>query len=153
MTTNNKPLVVKRGDAETLRALGTEMQFLCATDAWSLMHTSAPRDIGPPPHEHDFAEAYYILSGSLRVTLDGSDTVLGAGDFLHIPGGTIHGFKGASEAPAQILIFQAPGDINDFFRDLAREVTKMPADLPRVPEIGARYGIRFAPSSCHAPAR
>jgi mannose-6-phosphate isomerase-like protein (cupin superfamily) len=147
-----QPQILKRGDGETLRALGSEITFLCqVADTWSLMHLSAPLHIGPPPHAHDFAEAYYILSGSLELNLGGERLVLEAGDFVHVPGGVFHGFKGASETPAQLLIFQSPADAGEFFRAVAKEVTNIPADLPRVPEIGARYGIRFAPSTCHTP--
>jgi mannose-6-phosphate isomerase-like protein (cupin superfamily) len=147
-----QPLIVKRGTGETLNALGANITFLCqAADAWSLMHLSAPRDVGPPPHEHDFAEAYYVLAGSLRLTVGDQEVVLEAGDFVHVPGGTVHGFRGASDVETQLLIFQAPGDAGDFFRDVAREVTNIPADLRNVPAIGARHGIRFPPSACHNP--
>lgn len=147
-----QPLIVKRGKAETLRVMGTEMSFLFRdADAWSLTLCSAPRDVGPPPHEHAFGEAYYILSGALRLTVGDEEVVVEAGDFVNIPGGTRHGFAGASDEVTQMLIFQAPGDASEFFREVAREITRIPADLPRVPEIAARHGIRFLPSKCHAP--
>jgi quercetin dioxygenase-like cupin family protein len=148
---NKQPLTVKRGESETIQALGSEITFLHREPgAWSLMQISAPRGIGAPPHEHDFSESYYVLSGSLWLIVGGQEIVLGAGEFVHIPGGTVHGFKGISDAPAQMLIFQAPGDADEFFRACAREITRGPADLHRVPELAARHGIRLAPSSCNA---
>jgi quercetin dioxygenase-like cupin family protein len=150
---NKQPLVLKRGDGETLEALGSRITFLSrAPGAWSLMQVTAPPDVGPPPHEHDFDEAYFLLSGSLRFTVAGEELALGAGDFVHVPGGVAHGFKGGSDGVAQLLIFQAPGDADEFFRAVARELTNMPADMRRVPEIAARHGIRMTPSSC-APQR
>ena len=152
--TNKQPLVVKRGEGETIKALGSEITFLFREPgAWSLTQVSAPRDVGAPPHDHDFDESYYVLSGSLWLTVAGKEVVLGAGEFIHIPGGTVHGFKGTSDAPTQILILQSPGDAEEFFRACAREIKKIPADLARMPELGARYGIRVAPSSRNTPPR
>jgi quercetin dioxygenase-like cupin family protein len=151
---NKQPLVVKRGEGETIKALGSEITFLFREPgAWSLTQVSAPRDVGAPPHDHDFDESYYVLSGSLWLTVAGKEVVLGAGEFIHIPGGTVHSFKGTSDAPTQILILQSPGDAEEFFRACAREIKKIPADLARMPELGARYGIRFAPSSRNTPPR
>jgi mannose-6-phosphate isomerase-like protein (cupin superfamily) len=147
-------VIVKRGEGETISALGSAITFLCQEPgAWSLMHTSAPHGVGAPPHDHDFAESYYVLSGSLSVTVAGREVVLGAGEFVHIPGGTVHGFRAISDAPAQFLILQSPGDAEEFFRACARELTRGPADYARVPEIGARHGIRVAPSACNPQAR
>jgi uncharacterized RmlC-like cupin family protein len=70
---------------------------------------------------------------------------VGSGDFLYVPGGTVHGFRGASETPARMLIFDAPAHAEGFFRDVEREVTEMPRDLAKVPVIGQRHGIEFLP--------
>jgi len=153
-TANKQPLVVKRGEEETIRALGSEITFLCREPgAWSLTRVSVPRDLGAPPHDHDFGESYYILSGSLQLMVAGQQVELNAGEFIHIPGKTVHGFKGTSDAPTQILILQAPGDADEFFRACSREIRKIPEDLARMPEVGARYGIRMAPPPGNAPPR
>lgn len=97
--------------------LGGEITFLCREPgAWSLTRVSVPRYIGTPPHDHDFDESYYVLSGSLWLMVSGQEVVLGAGEFTHIPGRTVHSFKGTSNAATQILIQQAPSDIDEFFR-------------------------------------
>jgi len=151
---NKRSFVVKRGEGETIKALGSEITFLFRRPgAWSLTQVSAPRDVGAPPHDHDFDESYYVLSGSLWLTVAGKELELGAGEFIHIPGGTVHGFKGTSDAPTQILILQSPGDAEEFFRACAREIKQIPADLARMPELGARHGIRMAPPSNNTPPR
>lgn len=141
--------VRKRGDVPVLRVMGSEIKFVCEGEltkrAWSLMECAAPRDVGPPPHHHVWDEAYYVLEGQIRFTIDGRELVLGAGEFVHIPGGTVHGFVGASDATARMLIFDAPAHAEGFFRETEREVRDMPADLAKVPGIGARHGIHFLP--------
>lgn len=152
--TNKQPMVVKRGEEETIKALGSEITFLRRQPgAWSLTRVSVPRDLGAPPHDHDFDESYYVLSGSLTLTVAGKEIELDAGEFIHIPGKTIHAFKATSDAPTQILILQSPGDADEFFRACAREIKKIPEDLARMFEVGARYGIRMAPLSRNAPPR
>jgi quercetin dioxygenase-like cupin family protein len=149
-----QPLVVKRGEGEKIKALGTEITFLCREPgAWSLTQMSVPRGLGAPPHAHDFNELFYVLAGSVAFTVAGQEVVLGAGELVLIPGGTFHAFKATADTPTQLLNLQAPGDADEFFRACAREITKMPADLARVPDLGARYGIRVPPSLCNTQAR
>jgi len=147
---NQLPLILKEGEGETIRALGSEITFLARKHgAWSLTQVTAPRGVGAPRHDHDFDENYYVMSGELTLSVDCEEVVLGAGEFVHIPGGTVHGFKATSEEPARFVILQAPGDADDFFRACAREITNLPADFARVPEIAARHGIRVERSTCN----
>jgi quercetin dioxygenase-like cupin family protein len=134
--------VVEHDEAETITALGSEITFICnEPGAWSLTRITSARGVGAPPHDHDFGEAYYVLTGSLALTIGGREVVLGAGDFIHIPGGTVHAFKATSDTPAQFMVLQWHGDADDFFRACARGGT-------RVPELAAQHGIRMAPSAC-----
>jgi quercetin dioxygenase-like cupin family protein len=145
---NRQSKVVRQGQAQALKVLGTEVRFLCEAEstgtAWSLMEVVLPRDGGPPPHDHDWDEAYYVIEGQVQFTIDGQSYLATAGDFLYTPGGMLHGFRGASDRPARMLIFDAPAHAARFFREVDREVTDLPRELPKVLEIGARTGIRFA---------
>jgi quercetin dioxygenase-like cupin family protein len=141
-----KMTIVRAGMAKGLHVLGGEVRFLCRSEdtggAWSLMETVIPKDAGPPPHHHAWAEAYYVIEGALDFTIDGQPLRVEAGDFAHAPGGVVHGFKGATDAPARMLIFDAPAHAAGFFEAVDREVNS-PEDLQKVPEIGARNGIHF----------
>jgi quercetin dioxygenase-like cupin family protein len=143
-----QPVVVKQGDGEELPVLGTHVKFVCSADrtahAWSLIECAAGRDAGPPPHHHAWDEAYYVLAGKVRFSVGEREVVLGAGEFVLIPGGTVHGFQGASD-DARMLIFDAPAHSEAFFREASREVQQIPDDLPKVPVIGERHGIHFLP--------
>lgn len=144
-----KQLIVKRGSAEALSVMGAEVSFLCTADntakAWSLMEVALPRDAGPPLHAHPWDEAYYIVEGQVWFSLEGRDQLVAAGDFIYAPGGTLHGFKGDSDQPARVLIFDAPAHAEGFFREVDAEV-KGPEDMRKVPEIGSRHGIDFVPT-------
>lgn len=144
---DKQTVVVKQGQAEELNAMGAAVRFLCGAEktghAWSLMEVEVPEKVGPPPHHHPWDEAYYVVAGHVRFVLDGREQVFNAGDFIYAPGGTVHGFQGASSQPSRMIIFDAPAHAESFFRDLNREVKQMPRDLPKALEIGERHQIHF----------
>jgi quercetin dioxygenase-like cupin family protein len=141
-------MVVRQGEGETLGIMGAAVRFLCQAEStdrkWSLMEVSLPEGAGPPPHSHAWDEAYYVIEGDVRFSLAGTERSMRAGDFLYAPGGTVHGFSGASSQPARMLIFDAPAHAASFFREVEQQV-KSPADMAKVPAIGAKHGIDFRP--------
>lgn len=143
---SKQALVTSRTQSEALNVMGADVVFLCPADkterAWSLMEVVLPMHAGPPPHHHPWDEAYYVVDGEVRFSLAGQDRHVRAGDFLYAPGGTLHGFQGASEHPARMLIFDAPAHTEAFFREVDSEVRR-PEDMHKVPGIGARHQIHF----------
>jgi quercetin dioxygenase-like cupin family protein len=69
-----------------------------------------PAGGGPGPHFHRaMSEAFFVLSGTMKL-FDGNDWIDGTeGDFLYIPPGGIHGFRNEAPAPASVLMLFAPG--------------------------------------------
>ncbi len=144
---NRQAVAVRRGEGETLSVLGTQVRFLCegarTNHRFSLMEVVLPKDQGPPPHDHPWDEAYYVLEGQVRFRLGEDEQVFQGGDFIYAPGGVIHSFQGAAEQPARVLVFDAPATAEGFFRDVNREVKSYPADLAKIPEIGLRHDLHF----------
>jgi len=142
-----RPTIVRSRDVQPLRVLGTEVRFLCEAEstrgAWSLMEVTLPLDSGPPPHVHDWDEAYFVIAGSVDFSVGERRFTARAGDFVYTPGGVAHGFRGSSATAAQVLIFDAPAHAGTFFRSVDREVQSLPGDLSKVLGIGADTGIRF----------
>jgi quercetin dioxygenase-like cupin family protein len=139
--------IVRAGERKPLNVLGMPLTMLCeATETkgnWSLFEEEVPLGMGPPPHRHDWDEAYYILDGHIDFVIDGDRVRSSRGDFNYLPRGTIHGFKGASESPARVLIFASPAHGSEFFHELSERVRKTPDDLAKIPEIGRQHGIEF----------
>lgn len=76
---------------------------------------------GPGPHYHRaMSEAFFVLSGTMKL-YDGHDWLAGRqGDFLYVPPGGIHGFSNDADEPASILILFAPGAPREaYFEGLA----------------------------------
>ncbi|HET7816777.1 MAG TPA: cupin domain-containing protein [Sphingomicrobium sp.] len=146
--------IVKAGERAPLNVLGMPLRFLCDSretgGAWSLFEEEVPLGMGPPPHRHDWDEAYYVLEGEVEFQIDGERVQSKAGDFNYLPRNTVHAFRGASSSPARVLIFAAPAHASEFFEEVNSEVRSLPDDLAKIPEIGRRHGIQFLPPE--APA-
>lgn len=142
--------IVRAGERKPLNVLGMPLTMLCEASetkgSWSLFEEQVPLGMGPPPHRHDWDEAYYILDGEIDFVIDGERVKSKRGDFNYLPRGTIHGFKGASESPARVLIFASPAHGSEFFHDLSRQIRKTPEDLAKIPEIGRQHGVEFIPA-------
>ena len=143
-------VTVKAGEGNALNVLGMPLRILCDAEVtkghWSLMEEEIPVGLGPPPHRHDWDEAYYVIEGALDFEIDGKPVRVESGDFTYIPRNTVHAFKGASPSSARVLIFAVPAHSSAFFEDLNREVRTVPDDLAKVPGIGQRHGIEFMPA-------
>lgn len=139
--------IVRAGERAALNVLGMPMTMLCEASetrgAWSLFEEEVPLGMGPPPHRHDWDEAYYILEGEIDFEVDGQLVKSRVGDFNYLPRNTVHGFKGASPMPSRVLIFAAPAHGSEFFQDLNDQIRSVPDDLSKIPEIGRRHGIEF----------
>jgi len=141
---------VRAGERPALNVLGMPLRMLCEASEtggkWSLFEEIVPLGMGPPPHLHDWDEAYYILEGEIDFEVDGDPVKSTAGDFNYLPRDTVHGFKGASATPSRVLIFAAPAHGSEFFHELNDQVRTVPDDLAKIPEIGERHGIHFMPA-------
>ena len=82
--------------------------------------TFGDTESGPDPHFHkSITESFYVLTGSVRL-YDGSEWVTAqSGDFLHVPEGGVHGFRGSDHA-SMLLMFSPGAPREDYFETLAR---------------------------------
>ncbi len=60
-------------------------------------------------HRHlSHTESIYVISGKGIFTLGSESVKISAGDFIHVPEGTIHAVEVTSEMPLKVLSNQAP---------------------------------------------
>ena len=120
---------LRRGDdpPDYTSSGGTEYHYLAnrqQTDGdYGLYRVDIPPAAGGPgPHFHRaMSEAFFVLSGRMKL-YDGRDWLDGhQGDFLYVPPGGVHGFRNEADEPASILILFAPGAPRErYFEDIAQ---------------------------------
>jgi mannose-6-phosphate isomerase-like protein (cupin superfamily) len=93
-----------RGEIETARVLDAS-DFRSKCDF--VDHSVIPPGVTIGTHTHgNNEEVYFILNGSGRMKIDGSDVPVSRGDLiLNRPHGT-HGITNESDGPIEILFFQ-----------------------------------------------
>jgi mannose-6-phosphate isomerase-like protein (cupin superfamily) len=131
------PTILRPGEGE-----GTERYTILA-DRDELVLTEfryAPGQDGPRRHiHHHHADAFYVLEGDLRITLDEEDRILGPGGFVLIPPEVIHTFGNPSDQPGRYLNFHAPGcGFGDYLRgnkpDFDQDYDVLPGSGRRISE-------------------
>ncbi len=95
---------------------------------------------GPPPHRHDWDEGFYVVSGRIRVMVDGVDHILGPGDFAFAGGGRVHSFSVEGDEPA---VFAATFGRNGiaYLREMAGVFTATGPDPVELATLHRRYGV------------
>jgi quercetin dioxygenase-like cupin family protein len=87
---------------------------------------------GPPPHVHHLEEEqFYVLDGELTFWVGDQKLEVSAGDFIHIPRGTVHSFKNGAR-PAKLFSTFSPAGIEGFFREAGEPVEDRSAPPPPV---------------------
>ncbi|MEV4629822.1 cupin domain-containing protein [Micromonospora sp. NPDC049523] len=90
----------------TYLARGTETYGDFGLYRWDF----SPEPSGPGPHFHrGLSESFFVLDGNIRLYSGDRWVDGGAGDFLHVPPGGMHGFRNESGEPASMLLLFAPG--------------------------------------------
>ena len=81
----------------------------------------AERAGGASPHFHrTFSEAFFILSGNVRLYNGAKWLSATGGDFFYVPEGGVHGFRNDADEAASMLILFAPGAPRErYFEELA----------------------------------
>jgi quercetin dioxygenase-like cupin family protein len=131
----------------TLAVVGDELTVLLPSGgsegAFEVFEVTGPRDSGPPPHAHEWFEAYYVLEGEIVVSQDGTDEVYGPGAFTTTPGGLTHTYRIASDT-ARFLVMTTGGRASQFFADIDANVPAgppTPETLPTLIDVAKRNGL------------
>jgi quercetin dioxygenase-like cupin family protein len=116
-------LLPGQGERIEAGALTAVMKATAATTggAFSMSEGTVPAGVsGPPPHAHrQTTDTFYVLEGTLRVTVGGRAIDAPAGSYIVVPPGVVHTFANTSAAPARVLNINAPGGWEHYLRELA----------------------------------
>ena len=119
--------------------------------AYALTDSTVPPQGGPPPHiHHREDEAFWVLEGELEVFV-GEDTFsVGAGSFVHLPRGVLHGYKNVGATPARFLTLIIPAGLEKFFEEVGKPETDLLSpppfeeeDINKLLAVAPEYGVEI----------
>lgn len=100
---------------------------------------------GPPPHVHSREdESLYLQCGQLAAQVGGKALNLSAGDFVHMPRGTVHTFRNVGAEPAKLLMVATPPGLENYFAEVFFPAADV-ADIPQIGEAVIGRAMKTAP--------
>src|SRR5579872_4957271 len=79
----------------------------------------APGFAALPPHvHHQEDEAAYVLEGRLLVRVGETERLVGPGEFVLLPRGTVHAQRNPGPVPVRFLMLLIPAGFEQYFHDL-----------------------------------
>jgi quercetin dioxygenase-like cupin family protein len=144
-TMTMRPFVLPPEQRErALNVLGTQVTVLAsntATQSYGITLQQGDEGTGPPPHRHDWDEAFFVLKGVIEFVCDGKAATCTPGTLVHVPRGTVHGFT-YGVGGGQMLEITGPGALAaQMFTAVDREVPAGPPDVSKVLEVLGRNGV------------
>ncbi|WP_375174290.1 cupin domain-containing protein [Pseudooceanicola sp.] len=145
----------------TFNVLNILMKFHAFPDdvmgKFCMVECLVPVGAGAPPNHHaGETESFFVIEGQVGFMLDGKEILAGPGDYVAIPDGAVHAFQAVGDAPARILIINAPGNMHEEFftgigTPLPEDQTSLPdpvePDLPAVLAMAEKSGMTIVPPS------
>ena len=119
-------VVLLPGQGERFEVFGltTVMKATAATTggAFSMLEGTVPAGMsGPPPHAHGHTtDTFYVLEGTLRVTIGDRQIAAPVGSYILVPPGVVPTSANTSAEPVRVLNINAPGGWETYLRDRAR---------------------------------
>ena len=130
-----------------LNVLGTQVTVLASnatTQSYGITLQRGDEGTGPPPHSHDWDEAFYILGGEVEFLCDGHVHMCQPGTLVHVPRGTVHAFH-YGNGGGQMLEITGEGALAaQLFTAIDRESPAGPPDSPQLLEVLERNGVTVA---------
>jgi len=127
------PLYWGPGDRVRFLVTGAESGGACF-----IIEVTTPPGGGPPPHiHHQEEESFYLLQGTLTIQADGRTFRAVAGDFIHVPRGTIHSFRNDGTEDAKMIVTVSPSGpmgLEKFFVESFYPATDRNAAAPLLTE-------------------
>lgn len=133
--------------ARALNVVGTQVTVLASnamTQSYGITLQRGDEGMGPPPHSHDWDEAFYVLSGEIRFLCDGETHVCLPGTLVHIPGGTVHGFQYGKGGGQMLEITGENARAAQMFAAVDQESPPGPPDIPKLLQVLEQNGVTVA---------
>ncbi len=82
---------------------------------FTILENVADDGVATPMHIHTQDEVFHVLEGEVVFSMDGKTSVLQQGSEILIPAGTPHAWRNKSGNRIRLLVFFAPGGIEELY--------------------------------------
>jgi quercetin dioxygenase-like cupin family protein len=130
-----------------LNVVGTQVTVLASnatTQSYGITLQQGDEGTGPPPHSHDWDEAFYVLKGEVSFQCAGKTYACAVGTLVHVPRGTVHGFSYGSGGGQMLEITGAGALAAQMFKAVDSEIPSGPPDIPKLLDVLQRNGVTVA---------
>jgi len=112
---------------EALDVLGTRVTVLASstdTGCYGITFQEGDEGTGPPPHSHDWDEAFYVISGQVNFQCADEHYTCLAGTMVHIPRNTVHGFNYGKGGGTMMEVTSREGTAAELFTAIDANVNE-----------------------------
>jgi quercetin dioxygenase-like cupin family protein len=142
-----EPFVVTPQDVRPMNVLGVRITVLAAntaTHGYEITLQEGEEGAGPPPHCHDWDESFYVLRGEVEIDCAGRRETLRAGSLVHVPRGTVHGYRFGSGGGGMLEVSSAGGAATRMFTNVGRVFPQPGGEVPKLLTLLRENGVRVA---------
>lgn len=145
-----KAIHVPNGGGKPVNILGIPMLIrLRGCDTNGILGVAESHDTpggGPPPHiHHREDETFQVLEGEYEFTVGGQTISAAAGTTLFAPRDIPHAYRCVGTKPGRLLVAFTPSGFENFFEQLGAMTPQEQQNIPRVIELGKKFGLEFLP--------
>ena len=130
------PHIGLQGDTYTVLVSGKDTE-----GRYCLIDMLIPPGGGPPPHRHDFEEAFSLREGEIEFTFRGEKSVVRAGETINVPANAPHSFANVSGKSARMLCLCVPAGQEEFFTQVGVPVSTRTTPPPK-PDAAAQAAAK-----------
>jgi len=130
-----------------LNVVGTQITVLAAnttTQSYGITLQQGDEGTGPPPHSHDWDEAFYVIRGEIHFLCDGQAHACPPGTLVHIPRGTVHAFQYGKGGGQMLEITGQNARAAQMFAAVDQVGPVAPPDLPKLLQVLEQNGVTVA---------
>lgn len=142
---SRKPFVVKPDSyGPALNVVGTDVTVLAAkkdTNGPEFTFQSGAEGMGPPPHSHDWDEAFFVVKGCVKIVCDGKNETCEPGTLVFVPAGIVHSFQYGPGGGEMLEITGAGSGAAQVFTALDAEVPPGPLDAKKIVGVMNENGV------------
>ena len=145
-----KPILIPSDGGRKLNVLGIPMVIrIQGRDTDGIVSTVESHDVpggGPPPHIHQREdETFQVLEGEYEWTVGGEKFIAQKGATIFAPRGIPHTYRYLGKTPGRLMCVITPSGFEGFFEEIGAMSPQQQQDIPRVIELGRKYGLEFPP--------